>query len=340
MGIDMVFSRCPVGTATELIIKKGWLQAVLETHDAQFRLLQSMAPVYHRAHYTQEEPLHVRDGGNIPPLWAQSQGDRSVLLGVSYQKELRGVFVRTDSEIRHIDDLRGKRLAIPIRPEAVVDFRYLTMLHGFEGVLAHVGISLEEVELTRIRCHNIIPQAVTGLDTLKRDSDFMTEDFQAVLEGRADAAFANSIKAVRHNRAGIFRNILSVVENKEIPNINNNSVLAITCTKLFAYAHPELVVAYLRELIKGGRWIKEHRNEFLECTASGVYGASAEEMGAAFENETLFQRVPELTEQGFAMLDRQKEFMLRWNMIPREKDFEVSAWADGSFLREAFSTIE
>lgn len=338
--IKTVFSRCPVGTATELSIKKGWLQEALLNVNAEFTLLQSLEEKYHSVHFTQEYPLHFRDGGNIPPMWAQSHGDRSVLLGVSYQHEARGIFVHNDSDIQSVEQLKGKTIAIPVREDAVIDFRFLTAMRGVHDILEYAGIKMDEVNIQYIPCKNIKDKRTTGLDTLNKDSDFMTEDFVAVLEGKVDAVFDHSIKAVRHDQAGIVRDILAEDEKKNIKNINNNAVLAITCTKPFAYEHPEIVVTYLKEVIKAGRYAGIHHEDFLDAAASGVYGATPAEMALSFDNDYLFNRVPELSEKSFELLSDQKEFIIKCGKICRENDFDVRDWADKSFLDKALQELD
>lgn len=340
--IETVFSRCPVGTATEYAIKKGTLQKALLENGAKFCLLQTMDPSLHQVHFTQEWPLHFRDGGNIPPIWAQAQGDRSVLLGITYQKEHRGIYVRKDSDIRCIDDLKKKRLAVPVRKDAIIDFRYLTALYGLESALEFYGIPMEKVCIVKIPCNNIATKQLQGnnVDTLNKDSDFMTEDFQSVLAGKADAVFAQSIKAVRHDKAGILRNIMTPEEQSMIPNYNNNAVLLITCTKPFAYEHPDIVITYLKEVVRAARKIKEHPDDFLETAASGIYGATVEEFKASFDNRQLFERMPTLNKQSLALVDMRKKFLIKEGVISSEKDFDVSKWADPHFLEEAKREVE
>lgn len=341
--MQVVVSRCPVATATELSMKKGWLQEALKEQGEEFCLLQSMDKQYHRSHYTQQAPLHFREGGNIPPLWARSQGERCVLLGVSFQRERRGIYVRPDADIHTVADLRGKRLAIPIREEAVVDFRKMTMLHGFRDVLRHYGLSLEDVELVPVSARNIISAAAVGkkMDVLRKDDDFLTEDFQAVLDGRADAAFANSIKAVRHDRAGILREIMTEEDQKAIPNVNNNAVLPLTCTRPFADEHPEIVVTYLKEVIRAARWAAAHQDEFVELVCGGVYDSTPEEMRRAFDLPYLFaHREPVLDETAFAMLEEEKAFLIENGVIRLEDDYDLKDWAAPQFLVRALEEAD
>lgn len=337
--LDVVFSRCPVGNATELAVRKGWLQNTLSEMDARFVLLQSMDKEYHSAHYEQIPPLHFRDGGNIPPVWAQSHGDRSVLLGVSYQNEARGIYVRPDSPIQSVGDLKGKRIAIDVRPDAVIDFRYLTAMRGIESAVNYYGFGLENLILEKINCQNIVTRKTDGLSTLRSSEDFLTEDFEAVIDGKADAVFAHSIKAVRHDKAGILRNIMTPEDQKDIPNLNNNAILAITCTKPFAYEHPEIVIAYLKEIIKAAEYIKGNHEDFLESSADGIYGATPEEMAASFENEQLFSRYPELSDKGLSLMDKQKEFQIKMGTINKENDFDILKWSDPAFLKKAYDEI-
>ncbi|MCR5373053.1 MAG: ABC transporter substrate-binding protein [Solobacterium sp.] len=337
MSVQAVVSRCPVATATEYSMKKNRLSEAFSVEGAEFCLLQSLDPKVHSAHYTQLYPLVFREGGNIPPLWARSQGERCVLLGVSFQKERRGIFVRPDSPIRSVADLRGKRLAIPVRPDAVVDFRRITMLHGFYDVLKYYGISMDEVELVPVSAENIVSSLKQGtMDTLRSNDDFMTEDFLAVVEGKADAAFANSIKAVRHNHAGILREIMTEQDQRDIPNINNNAVLPLTCTKPFCDEHPEIVVAYLREVIRSARLAQQNQEDFINTVCSGVYGATPDEMREAFDLPYLFaNRIPVLNDKAFEMLQIEKDFLIANGVIRPEDDYDLHEWAAPEFLEAA-----
>ena len=337
MAVQAVVSRCPVATATEYSMKKTWLSDAFESAGAEFVLLQSLGAKAGRSHFTQTAPLVFREGGNIPPLWARSQGERCVLLGATFQKERRGIFVRPDSPIQSVADLRGRRLAIPVRPDAVVDFRKMTMLHGFRDVLRWYGISLDEVELVPVSAENIVSSLKPGtMDSLRNNDDFLTEDFQTVIEGKADAAFANSIKAVRHDRAKILRNVMSEQDQTDIPNINNNAVLPLTCTKPFCDEHPEVVVAYLKEVIRAAKEAQQNQEDFINMVCSGVYGATPDEMRDAFDLPYLFaNRIPVLNDKVFEMLEEEKQFLIENGVIRPEDDYDLHAWAAPQFLAEA-----
>lgn len=339
--MKVVVSRCPVATATEFSIKKGWLQEALKNQGAEFCLLQTMDKQYYNAHFTQQAPLHFREGGNIPPLWARSQGDRCVLLGVSYQRDRRGVYVRPDDDICSVADLRGKRLAIPIRKDAVVDFRQMTALHGLRDVLGHYGVGFDEVELVPVPAKNIVGSLHGKMDLLRKEDNFLTEEFQAVLEGKADAAFATSSKAVRHDRAGILREIMTEEDQRNIRYVNNDSVLPLTCTRPFADEHPEIVVTYLKAVIQAARWAAVHQDEFVEEVCSSVYDATPDEMRAAFDLPYLFaHREPVLDETAFVMLEEEKRFLIERGVIRAEDDFDLRAWAAPQFLEEALRSLE
>lgn len=331
--LDVVFSRCPVGNGTELAIKKGWLQEELVKHDARFCLLQSMDSKFHKSHFTQEYPLHFREGGNIPPIWARSFDDRCVLIGLSRQNDLRGIFVKKDSAIQTIDDLRGKTIAVPRRVDAPIDFRYLTALHGIDTILNFFGMHLSDINLINVPCENIVSKQVTGFDIYKKDDDYITGEFEAVLSGTADAAFSRCVKAARLNEDDSFRNLVSPEVSFRIPNINNDTVHAITCTKPFAYEHPEVVIAYLKVLIATGRYISANQDDFVNSSASGIYSATPEEMKAAFDKNYLYNRIPSFSDEALSQLQLQKEFLYNHGIL--QNDFSIASWMDQSFLKQA-----
>lgn len=337
---DVVFTRCPVGNATEMAVKKGWLQAELSRHDARFVLLQSLDKPLHKAHFTQEAPLHFREGGNIPPLWAQSCGDRCVLIGLTLQRDCRGVFVRKDSDIESVDQLAKARLAIPVRKDAPIDFRYLTAVKEFTDILNYAGLSYEATEKYMVPCENITAAKVSGnqLDVHGRTDDLVTEEFEAVLSGRADAAFARNVKALRLEKSGLLRNLLTPELQSEIPYVSNDTVLAITCTKPFAYENPEIVVSYLKTLIFTGRYISGHHDEFVESSSTGIYGATPEEMKAAFDPLVLYERVPCFSEECMSQINEQKEFLNRMGII--RNNYSIESWMDGAFLKAAMEEAE
>lgn len=331
--MQVVFSKCPVGAATEIIMRNGTLIDMIERSGGKFTLLQSMAPENQKAHFTQETPLHFRDGGNMPPIWAQSKGDRSVLLGATRQYERVGLFVKADSPLNEVSGLKGRRIAIPVRDQAVFDFRKYTAIRGVETLLGYYGLTPYDVEYVPIKCFDAPPKPIEGFTTKTRDSDFLTQDVLAVLDGQADAVFCNSIKAVRHADAGLMKNLIP--EAEQIPRfyVNNNSCLLITCTKDFAYEHPEIVVSYLKELFKAADWAAENKEAFLEIVSHGVYDADAAECARSFSEDVHKLRRPAMTDELLALAESQKDFLLRQGAL--EKDFDIFKWADDSFLKEA-----
>ena len=331
--IETVFSRCPVGSVTELIMRNGRLQAALTRAGAAFRLLQEMDVRFQRTHFTQEEPLHFRDGGNIPPIWAQAQGERSVLLGLTFQHERQGLFVRPDSALHGPEDLRGARIAIPVREAEPVDFQKLTALCGVQQILSRVGLTPADIEPVYIPCAAYRIQQSKSLNVMKRDFDFMTEEFQAVAEGRADAAYANSVKVVRHMREGVFRNLLPAEAQFDENALNNNNPILITCTRRFAYEHPEIVTVYLRELIYAAEEAAANPEMFIDAVCAGIYEATPDELREAYMPDLTTIRRPRLDDEALAAVERRIAFLLDEKAIARAPS--LTAWADAGFLRAA-----
>lgn len=335
--MDVIFSRCPVGTVTEMLMRTGRIQEALKEEGHTFRLLQEMDPKFMPAHFTQVEPLAFRDGGNIPPIWAQSQENRSVVVGVTYQYERQGIFVRNDSDIKCLEDLKGRKFAIPVRTAIPVDFQKATALCGLECALEGTGVHMSDIRIVDIPCSAYNIKQSKSLNVMKKDFDLVTEEFAAVQEGLADAAYANSVKVTRLMEQELFRNLLDEDKQRARGVLNNNNPIVITCTKKFAYEHPDIVVLYLKELINAGNYAKDHKDEFIANVCEGIYEASPEEMINSYSDDINMIRVPSLNEEDVKALKKRADFLFRCGIINHIPD--IDSWVDPNFLEKALKEI-
>jgi ABC-type nitrate/sulfonate/bicarbonate transport system substrate-binding protein len=76
------YTRCPAPTPFGVAIQQGRLQEEFVNDGFDVKALQDATdPLVRQSHYTHSQPNSLRQGGNIPALWARSQGGRTRVIG-------------------------------------------------------------------------------------------------------------------------------------------------------------------------------------------------------------------------------------------------------------------
>jgi ABC-type nitrate/sulfonate/bicarbonate transport system substrate-binding protein len=104
----------------------------------------------------------------------------------------------------------------------------------------------------------------------------------------------------------------------------------ITCTDEMAEKHPKLAVAFMKGLIKVGRWANEHKHAAAVILNKQTYYLDVEDTYRGIKDVDL---VPNLSPQNLAAVDIGKDFMLSHGYI--KNDFDVHEWAAPEFLEQA-----
>ena len=109
-----------------------------------------------------------------------------------------------------------------------------------------------------------------------------------------------------------------------------NIPAAITCTDVMAEKHPELVVAFMKGMIKVGRWANEHKRAAAAILDKQTFYRDVE---ATYEGIKPIDMVPNLSPQNLVSVEIGKDFMLSHGYI--KNDFDVQKWAAPEFLEQA-----
>ena len=104
----------------------------------------------------------------------------------------------------------------------------------------------------------------------------------------------------------------------------------ITCTTEMAEQHPELVVAFMKGMIKVGRWSNEHKHAAAAILNKQTFYRDIED---TFEGIKHIDMVPNLSPKNLASIEIGKDFMVGHGYI--KHDFDVHDWAAPEFLEEA-----
>ena len=109
-----------------------------------------------------------------------------------------------------------------------------------------------------------------------------------------------------------------------------NTPAVITCTDVMAKEHPELVVAYMKAMVKVGRWANRNKHAAAEILNKQTFYLDAED---TYEGIKHVDMVPSLSAQNLECINIGKDFMVSHGYI--ENDFDVKEWAAPEFLEQA-----
>jgi ABC-type nitrate/sulfonate/bicarbonate transport system substrate-binding protein len=306
---SIVFTRCPVPTATGIAADLGWLTEEFAQHGLGVRSLQDGAPdLAADVHYTHAHPALFREGGNVPALWARSHGEPTRLIGLTWIEERQAILVRPDSQITEAGQLKGARLAVP-RREIAIDFWRAMALHGFAGALGLAGLDLADATLTEVPAERRAAQWEAELTALTRG------DVDAVYVKGAVAAEAAARFGVRTG-----------IDLDKVPDrrarVNNGTPRPITVHQRLLDERPELVVAFLEVLLRASDWAAANPDGVARIlaaeTGSGPAGVSAAYQHADLHADLSAERLELLAEQEFFL--RQHGFLAA--------PVDVQEWAD------------
>jgi len=113
-----------------------------------------------------------------------------------------------------------------------------------------------------------------------------------------------------------------------------NTPAVITCTDVMADEHPELVIAYMKAMVKVGRWANENKHAAGAILNRQTFYLDAEDTYQGIKDVDM---VPSLSAQNMECIKIGKDFMFSHGYI--ENDFDVDEWAAPEFLEKAATEV-
>jgi len=169
---------------------------------------------------------------------------------------------------------------------------------------------------------------------LRRDHkhDLAFRPLETALEkGVIDAMYSQSkVLSVLSETTGKFKSIEDLSRYPDWTLQVANIPAAITCSDVMAEKHPELAVAFLKGMIKVGRWANEHKHAAAVILDKQTFYRDVED---TYEGIRLIDMVPNLSPQNLVSVEIGKDFMLSHGYI--KNNFDVHEWAAPEFLEQA-----
>ncbi len=241
--------------------------------------------------------------GNNPALRVAAAGADVKAIGLSSFVKENGsaIIVKTDSPIKSLADLKGKKVA------------YLTgtVRHStFAKALKSAGLSLADVESLNLAFDASGPALVRG-------------DVDAVVESGDVAA-----KLVDTGEARV---ILDASSHPEW-----SAPFLISANGEFVKKYPDLVKRLLKVDIETARWADAHPEETIKIFVDET--KSSEKSVRKTYKDNVFYQDPKITPEALASLKSEEQFMADAKLLKGSVDYDK--WIDTSFLDAAYKEVD
>jgi sulfonate transport system substrate-binding protein len=324
--IELWYSHRGGATATGLAVRKGWLHAQFAAGTTLLRSLEDAASRDIRlSYYHHGQTGLIREGGNVPAIWARSKSQDAVVVGVTWVDEYQGILVRRDSGIRDLADLKRKRLGLPLRRHALIDIGRASAQRGLATALASAGLDPRSAHWVHIESPDFeYPQRNAGRDI----------ELDALRSGYVDAVF---LRGAQGHAAARDPTLLQLADlnrlDDPLQRVNNGTPRPITVDRAFLARHPDIVRRYLGVLVHAALWARDDPAEATALIALDNPGYTSAQVAGALGPAWHNSLTPALGPVHVAGLATQKEFLLDWGYI--RHDFDVNDWIDRAPLSEA-----
>ena len=341
---EVFYTNCPLISASNVDQELGWAGEEFRKLGVDFSYFRSRRENNWYPHYVHNLDNLIRFGGLFPPIHVQADVRRTRLLGATHVPNEGGcMMVRARDDIYRMSDLKGKKIGITRSLNTIKNDWWRIQEHqGILLMLRMNGMTEKDVQLVDFPYPDDWYDDPKMLEPMVNPSDWQLQrDHKhdlafrpletSLLEGKVDAIYSQS-KVFQHiqEATGEMKAIEDLSRYPDWTLQLANIPAVITCTDVMAEEHPELVVAFLKGMIRVGRWSNEHKRAAAAILNKQTYYLDEEDTYRGIEHVNM---VPNLSPQNMAAVDMGKEFMVKHGYI--KNDFDVNKWAAPEFLEQA-----
>ena len=334
------YTRCPVPSPLGIAARQGWLaETFAEEGIAIESIIDSKDRSVRESHFDHHLAWSFRQGGNIPPIWARANGRATRLVAITWTDEFQAIVTLPGRGIASIEQLAGRRFAVPRRVNDLIDFHRATALKGVVSGLSLAGLTTRDVTLVELPIEEsvILAQGEPSLFGLRRRHPYFRE-VQALFSGEVDAIFLKGAEGI------VVANLIGAQVVAEFGNhpdpkvrINNGTPRVLTVDDALSQQRPDLVVRLLGVVARAGRWAEAHPDETLRFVAREI--ATSEEAVQASNGPEVHRHLGiGLDAPLVEAIGHFKDFLLQWGFL--SADFDVGAWIDHGPLRALQAQVD
>jgi ABC-type nitrate/sulfonate/bicarbonate transport system substrate-binding protein len=321
----------------------GWTREEFKKIGVRYAFLRSRLENDWYPHYIHNLDNLIRFGGLFPPIHVHADIRRTRLLGATQVHEGGCMLVRARDDIYRMIDLRGKKIGITKSLNTIKnDWWRIQEEQGIELMLRLNGMTRDDVEIVDFPYPDDWYDKPEMLDPMENPSElWLKRDHKHDLAFRPlESALEKGIVNAIYTQSKVFQHLQEATGKfKAIEDLSRypdwtlqiaNVPAVITCTEEMAEKHPELVVTFMKGMIKVGRWGNEHKHAAAAILNKQTFYLDVEDTYKGIHDVDL---VPNLSRQNLASIEIGKGFMLSHGYI--KNDFDVHEWAAPEFLEKA-----
>jgi ABC-type nitrate/sulfonate/bicarbonate transport system substrate-binding protein len=340
---EVYYTNCPLVSASNVDQELGWTREEFKKIGVKYAFLRSRRENDWYPHYIHNLDNLIRFGGLFPPVHVHADIRRTRLLGATHVYEGGCMMVRARDDIYRLTNLKGKKVGLTKSLNSIkCDWWRIQEEQGIELMLRMNDMTRDDVEIVEFPYPDDWyddPKMMEPMENpselwLKRDHkhDLAFRPLESALEkGVVDAIYTQTGPFQHLQEAtGKFKAIEDLAKYPDWTLQVANVPAVITCTEEMANKHPELVVTFMKGMIKVGRWANEHKHAAAAILDKQTFYLDVEDTYRGIKNVDM---VPTLSPQNLASIAIGKNFMLSHGYIKR--DFDVSEWAAPEFLEQA-----
>ena len=345
---EVWYTNCPMISANNVDQELGWCREEFKKIGVEYDYFRHSPLNNWYPHYIHNLDNLIRFGGLNPAIDVHADLRRTRLLGATWVHEGGCMAVRARDPFFRMKDLKGKKIALSKSLNTIKNDWWRVQEHmGIEAMLKLNDMSMDDIELVEFPYPDdwyddpkmLVPPINNPSETWlrrdhKHDLAFRPEE-TALLDGTVDAIYTQS-KVFQHLQEAT-GNIKMIEDLSRYPDWTvqvANTPAVITCTEVMAEEHPELVLAYMKAMIKVGRWANAHKRAAAVILNRQTFYLDAEDTYQGIKHVDL---VPSLDAQNLQCIDIGKDFMLSHGYI--KNDFDVNEWAAPKFLEKAATEL-
>ena len=341
---EVWFTNCPMVSANNVDQELGWCREEFKKLGVEYAYFRHAPENNWYPHYVHNLDNLVRFGGLYPTIHVNADIRRTRLLGATQVYEGGAMLVRARDDVFRMEDLRGKKIGLTKSLNTIKNDWWRIQEHaGIELMLRIHGMTMDDVEIVEFPYPDDWYDKPEMLQVemnnpselwLRRDHkhDLAFRPLETGLEeGLVDAIYTQS-KPFQHLQedTGKFKAIEDLSLHPDWTMQMANCPAVITCTDVMADEHPELVVAYMKAMIKVGRWANEHKHAAAAILNRQTFYRDVEDTYQGIKHVDM---VPNLSPKNLVSIDIAKDFMLKNGYI--HNDYDVNEWAAPQFLEQA-----